>query len=102
MLGHAWPVGGGTQPVQNYRRGTRTADATGRSWAPRSRFGRPLRMPKRPTQARKKMSGEANPSPLTAQAPNYPRGGAAKALSGPKVKDGAPPADYLKGKSPHF
>ena len=52
-------------------------------------------MPKRPTQARKKMSDEANPSPLTAQAPNYPRRGAAKALSGPKVKDGAPPADYL-------
>ena len=59
-------------------------------------FGRPLRVPKRPTQARKKMSDEANPSPLTAQAPNYPRGGAAKALSGPKVKDGSPLADYLK------
>ena len=31
------------------------------------------------------MSDEANPSPLTAQAPNYPRKGAAKAVSGPKV-----------------
>ena len=82
--------------MQNYRRGTRTADATGRYWAPRSRFGRPLRVPKRPTRARKKMSDKANLSPLTAQAPNYPRGGAAKALSGPKVKGGSPPADYLK------
>ena len=81
--------------MQNYRRGTRTADATGRYWAPRSRFGRPLRVPKRPTRARKKMSDKANLSPLTAQAPNYPRGGAAKALSGPKVKGGSPPADYL-------
>ena len=43
----------------------------------------------------KKCSDKANPSPLTAQAPNYPRGGAAKALSGPKVKGGSPPADYL-------
>ena len=81
--------------MQNYRRGTRTADATGRSWAQRSRFGRPLRVLKRPARARQKSSGEANPSPSTAQAPNYPRRGAVKALSGPKVDKGSPPADYL-------
>ena len=54
MVGYAWPMGGGTRPVQNYRRGTRTADATGRSWAQRSRFGRPLRVLNRPARARKK------------------------------------------------